>query len=163
MDEPGSDAYWMKAAVAEAERALELGEIPVGAVIVRQGRIIGRGCNRVETLHDPTAHAEILAIGAAAEASGYERLVDSAMYVTLEPCPMCAGAIVLARLPRLVFGTRDPKTGACGSLYDICRDPRLNHTVEVVPGVLGEECAALVRSFFRSLRERGNDRASKCE
>ena len=111
----------MKAALAEAERAFELGETQVGAIIVREGRIIGRGGNRIETLHDPTAHAEILAIGAATEATRYERLTDTVMYVTLEPCPMCAGAIVLARIPRLVYGASDPKAGACGSLYDICQ------------------------------------------
>jgi len=143
----------MKAALAEAQNALELGETPVGAVIVHGNRIIGRGCNRVGTLRDPTAHAEILAICAAAETTGYERLADTAMYVTLEPCPMCAGAIVLARVPRLVFGAADPKAGACGSLYDICRDARLNHMVEVVPGVLEGECGFILKDFFRTLRE----------
>lgn len=157
MEVPRTDEHWMKAALAEAEKALELGETPVGAVIVRDGRIIGRGGNRVETLRDPTAHAEILAIGAAAETTGYERLFDAAMYVTLEPCPMCAGAIVLARIPRLVFGASDPKAGACGSLYDICRDTRLNHTVDVVAGVLAEECAFFLKDFFRSIRERKRD------
>jgi len=154
MDIPGTDEYWMKAALAEAEKALELGETPIGSVIVRDGRIIGRGGNRVETLRDPTAHAEILAIGAAAETTGYERLVDATLYVTIEPCPMCAGAIMLARVPRLVFGAYDPKAGACGSLYDICRDTRLNHTVDVVSGVLAAECASILEIFFRALRER---------
>ncbi len=152
MDEIKTDAHWMKAALAEAERACELGEAPIGAVIVRDERIIGRGGNRIETLHDPTAHAEILAIGAAAEATGYERLTDTVMYVTLEPCPMCAGAIVLARIPRLVFGAFDQKAGACGSLYDICRDGRLNHTVDVTSGVCGDACSFLLKEFFRSLR-----------
>jgi len=144
----------MRLALAEAEKAYGLGETPVGAVVVNGGRVIGRGGNRVETLRDPTAHAEIIAIGAAAEHTGYERLTDSTMYVTLEPCPMCAGAIVLARIPRLVYGASDPKTGACGSLYDICRDGRLNHTVEVVRGVLELECSSILKDFFRSLRQK---------
>ena len=145
---------WMKRALAEAEKALELGEAPVGAVIVKDGMIIGRGGNRVETLKDPTAHAEIIAIGAAAETTGYERLIDTTMYVTLEPCPMCAGAIVLARIPKLVYGAADPKMGACGSVYDICRDRNLNHTVEVVTGIMNDECSGILRNFFRSLREK---------
>ena len=144
---------WMKRALAEAETAFELGEAPVGAVIVKDGVIIGRGGNRVETLKDPTAHAEILAIGAACEETGYERLVDTTMYVTLEPCPMCAGAIVLARIPRLVYGAADPKMGACGSIYDICGDGMLNHRVETVSGVLEQECSDILREFFRSLRK----------
>lgn len=152
MDVTRTDEHWMKAALAEAERALELGETPVGAVVVKEGRVIGRGGNRVETLRDPTAHAEILAIGAAAEATGYERLLDTTIFVTLEPCPMCAGAIVLARIPRLVYGAADPKAGSCGSVYDICRDGRLNHAVEVIPGVLGDECGFLLKDFFRALR-----------
>ncbi len=145
---------WMKQAIVEAEKARELDETPVGAVIIRDGMIIGRGHNRVETFKDPTAHAEIIAIGAAAEATGYERLENTVMYVTLEPCPMCAGAIVLARIPLLVFGTSDPKAGACGSLYNICRDERLNHYVEVVSGILEHECAAMLKEFFASLRKR---------
>ncbi len=161
MDEIKTDEFWMKAALAEAERALELGEAPIGAVIVREGRIIGRGGNRIETLHDPTAHAEILAIGAAAEATRYERLTDTVMYVTLEPCPMCAGAIVLARVPKLVFGAVDPKAGACGSLYDICRDGRLNHTVDVTSGVCADACSFLLKEFFRSLR--AAKRGGSCE
>ena len=155
MENERTDEQWMKLALGEAERAFELGETPVGAVIVRDGRIIGRGGNRVESLRDPTAHAEILAIGAAAEATGYERLVDATLYVTLEPCPMCAGAIVLARIPRLVFGAHDPKAGSCGSLYNICGDPRLNHTVEVISGVCAEEASSILKEFFRSLRGRG--------
>jgi len=146
------DEKWMRLALSEAEKAAELGEIPVGAVIVANGVVIGRGGNRVETLKDPTAHAEIIAIGAAAETTGYERLVDSTIYVTLEPCTMCAGAIMLARIPTLVFGAADPKTGACGSLYDICHDNRLNHYVTVRSGVLERECSALIRRFFRELR-----------
>ena len=152
--------HWMKFALREAEAARELGETPVGAVIVKDGRIIGRGGNRVATFRDPTAHAEIIAIGAAAETTGYERLVDTTIYVTLEPCPMCAGAIVLARIPFLVYGAVDPKAGAVGSVYDICRDGNLNHRVEVTTGVLASECSGILSGFFRSLRERRNGMAS---
>ena len=143
----------MKLALAEAGKALELGEAPVGAVIVKNGAVIGRGGNRDETLKDPTAHAEIIAIGAAAETTGYERLVDTVMYVTLEPCPMCAGAIVLARIPVLVYGASDPKMGACGSIYTICGDRTLNHIVDVTAGIMEAECSAILREFFKSLRE----------
>ncbi len=151
------DEYWMKQALVEAEKAYNLDETPVGAVIVKDGRIIGRGGNRVETLHDPTAHAEILAIGAACETTGYERLLDTVMYVTLEPCPMCAGAIVLARIPRLVFGAFDQKRGACGSHLDLCKDEMLNHRVSVTANVLEYECAALLNGFFRKLRSRNRE------
>ena len=143
---------WMRQAYIEAQKAFELGETPVGAVIVQDGRIIGRGGNRVETLKDPTAHAEILAIGAACQATGYERLLDTVMYVTLEPCVMCAGAIVLARIPLLVWGADDPKRGACGSHYNICRDETLNHRVEVVSGIMQEECSDILKEFFRRAR-----------
>ena len=146
--------HWMKRAFAEAEKALELCEAPVGAVIVKDGAIVGRGGNRVETLKDPTAHAEIIAIGAAAETTGYERLVDTTMYVTLEPCPMCAGAIVLSRIPRLVYGASDPKMGACGSVFDICRSTKLNHRVEVEHGVMEGECSSILTAFFQSLRNK---------
>ena len=151
---------WMKLALSEAEKALELGEIPVGAVIVKDGKVIGRGGNRVETFKDPTAHAEMIAIGAACETTGYERLIDSILYVTLEPCTMCAGAIVLARIPRLVYGTADPKMGACGSIYNICRDSALNHQVEIITGVMEDECSAILSEFFRSLREKKQSAAS---
>ena len=144
----------MKYALREAEKAYDLDEAPVGAVIVRDDAIVGRGYNQVVTLGDPTAHAEVIAIGAAAEQTGFERLTDCTMYVTLEPCPMCAGAIVLARLSRLVYGAPDPKMGACGSLYDICRDERLNHRLEVVSGVLTNECSGFLKAFFRELRQR---------
>ena len=144
----------MKLALAEAGKALENGEIPVGTVIVRDGKVIGRGGNRVEKLKDPTAHAEIIAIGAACEETGYERLIDSIMYVTLEPCPMCAGAIVLARIPKLVHGVSDPKAGACGSIYNICSDASLNHRVEVVSGIMEKECSGILREFFKTLRNR---------
>ena len=144
----------MKFAFTEAEKAFELGESPVGAVIVKDGAIIGRGGNRVVTLKDPTAHAEIIAIGAAAETTGYERLIDCVMYVTLEPCPMCAGAIVLARIRGLVYGASDPKMGACGSLYNICHDSRLNHSVDVTAGVMEGESSTILNAFFRSLRKK---------
>jgi len=119
---------------------------------VHQGRIIGRGTNQVERLQDPTAHAEILAIGAAASAMDSWRLEEAVLYVTLEPCAMCAGAIVLSRLSRLVFGASDPKSGACGSLLNIVQDARLNHQVELVGGVLEAECGSLLRAFFREIR-----------
>jgi tRNA(adenine34) deaminase len=160
MENIKNDEYWMNLAYAEAEKAFELGEIPVGVIIVKDDRVIGRGGNRVETLRDPTAHAEIIAIGAAAETTGYERLLDTMMYVTLEPCPMCAGAIVLSRIPRLVYGAVDPKMGACGSRYDICRDPALNHMVEVSAGILKDKCSCILQDFFRTRRnERRGARA----
>ena len=152
MDNHKTSEYWMKYALNEAVKALELGETPVGAIIVKEGKIIGRGGNRVETLKDPTAHAEIIAIGAASEETGYERLVDSTMYVTLEPCPMCAGAIVLARIPRLFYSAADRKMGSCGSVYDICRDKRLNHQVEIISGIMEYECSIIMSEFFKSLR-----------
>ena len=144
----------MRVALEEAEQARVLGETPVGAVIVKDGKVIGRGGNRVEALKDPTAHAEIIAIGAACETTGYARLIDSIMYVTLEPCPMCAGAIVLARIPRLVYGAADPQAGACGSIYDICRDDCLNHKVEVIFGIMKDECSSILQNFFKTLRNR---------
>ncbi len=153
MDEPKSHEFWMKHAFTEAEKALELGETPVGAVIVKEGKIIGRGGNRVETFKDPTAHAEMIAIGAACDTTGYERLIDTVMYVTLEPCVMCSGGIVLARIPRLVYGAKDPQRGACGSHYNICRDRSLNHTTNVISGIMEKECSAILQEFFNSLRK----------
>ena len=145
----------MQAALDEALAADEAGEVPVGAVVVREGRIIGRGHNQRETLHDPTAHAEMLAITAAASHLGDWRLSGCTLYVTLEPCAMCAGAIVLARVDRLVFATDDPKTGACGSLYTITTDPRSNHQVSVTRGVMEGPCAAVLRDFFARQRSLG--------
>jgi len=145
----------MQAALEEALAADEAGEVPVGAVVVREGRIIGRGHNQRETLHDPTAHAEMLAITAAASHLGDWRLSGCTLYVTLEPCAMCAGAIVLARVDRLVFATDDPKTGACGSLYTITTDPRSNHQVSVTRGVMEGPCAAVLRDFFARQRSLG--------
>jgi tRNA(adenine34) deaminase len=143
----------MKAALVEAERALDEGEVPVGAVVVLDGRIIGRGHNQVESLGDPTAHAEILAIGAACRSLGAPRLTGACIYVSMEPCAMCSGAMVLARLRRLVFGCRDPKSGYAGSLGCIVDDPALNHRVHVASGVLEEACASIVSSFFARLRD----------
>ncbi len=143
----------MEDALAEARRALESADVPVGAVVVREGRIIARGRNQREQLQDPTAHAEMIAITAAAAAVGHWRLEGCTLYVTLEPCAMCAGAVVLARIPRLVFGAYDEKAGACGSLFEISRDPRLNHRAETVGGVLAGPCAQLLREFFRMRRD----------
>jgi len=148
---------WMGLAIAEAEEAVREGEVPVGAIIVHEGRVIGRGHNRTEALQDPTAHAEILAIGAAAEALGSWRLEGATLYVTLEPCFMCAGAIVLARIDRLVFGTTDPKAGACVSLAGVVRDPRLNHRADVLHGIREIECRDLLETFFLKKRKRGRD------
>ncbi len=142
----------MEAALAEARAAASDGEVPVGAVVVYEGRVIGRGRNRTESAQDPTAHAEILAIGAAAQALKSWRLDGCSLYVTLEPCHMCAGAIVLARIDRLVYGARDPKAGACGSLAMVPQDLRLNHRAEVIPGLLAEECGAVLEAFFRGRR-----------
>ena len=147
-----TDVRWMRLALAEAEAAAEKDEVPVGAVIVQGDRVIGRGHNQVETLSDPTAHAEIIAIGAAGSFLKSWRLEDATMYVTLEPCAMCAGAIVLARVKRLVYGARDPKAGACGSVMSVIDNPRLNHRVSVESGALAEECGALLSEFFERKR-----------
>jgi tRNA(adenine34) deaminase len=144
---------FMREALKEAGVSAQLGEVPVGAVIVRDNTIIGRGHNLRESLQDPTAHAEILAIREAAEFQNAWRLENSLMYVTIEPCPMCAGAIVLARIPVLVFGAGDPRAGACGSIMNIVQDSRLNHWVEIISGVLEEECSDLIRDFFQQLRK----------
>lgn len=144
----------MRAALAQAEAAAARGEIPIGAVIVRDGELLSAGYNLRETEHDPTAHAEMVAIRRAAQRLGAWRLTGSTLYVTIEPCPMCAGALVMARIDRLVYGALDPKAGAVDSLYDIVRDERLNHRMAVTAGVLQEECAALMQAFFRRLRER---------
>jgi tRNA(adenine34) deaminase len=147
------DEKWMRVALQEARLALKKKEVPVGAVVVYQDKIIGRGHNQTETLNDPTAHAEILAVGAAANYLNSRRLSEAVLYVTLEPCAMCAGAIVLARMKKLVFGAFDPKAGACSSLYNFVQDKRLNHQVEVVPEVLKEDCSSLLQAFFKELRE----------
>jgi tRNA(adenine34) deaminase len=149
------DRRFMQEAIELARRALDAEDVPVGALVVYQGRVIGRGCNQREKLQDPTAHAEMLALTAAAEYIGHWRLEDCTLYVTLEPCPMCAGAIVQARVSRLVYGASDDKAGACGSLYEITRDFRLNHQVETIAGVMAEPCAELLQAFFRRRRELG--------
>ena len=142
----------MEFALREAEQAFKRKEVPVGAIIVKDARIIGKGYNQIESLKDPTAHAEMIAITAAAMQVGDRRLEKCTLYVTLEPCPMCAGAVVLARLPRLVFGTADPKAGACTTLYQIPQDSRLNHQVDVKGNVLEAQCAALLKDFFSKVR-----------
>ncbi len=146
------DRRWMRLALAEAQRAYEAGEVPVGAVVVKNGQIVGRGHNQVERLADPTAHAEILAVSAACQTLGTKFLDGCTLYVTLEPCPMCAGALVWARLDRLVFGAFDEKAGAASTLYDIPRDTRLNHQIETVSGVEADAAADLLRAFFRQRR-----------
>ena len=148
------DRRWMRQALREAERAFEDGEVPVGAVVVKDGVLVGRGRNAVERLGDPTAHAEMLALSAACETVGSKFLDDCTLYVTLEPCPMCSGALVLSRLQRLVFGAFDEKFGASSTLYTIPQDPRLNHQVEVVSGVEADAAADLLRSFFQQRRSK---------
>ena len=149
------DRRYMQDAIELARKALETEDVPVGALVVHGERVIGRGFNQREKLQDPTAHAEMIAITAAAEYIGHWRLEDCTMYVTLEPCPMCAGALVQARVARLVYGAADGKAGACGSLFEINRDGRLNHQIETVAGVMAEPCAELLQAFFRRRRELG--------
>ena len=151
---------WMKMALWEAQRASEADEVPVGAVIVHDGEIIGRGHNQIEQLQDPTAHAEMIAITAAANYMHSRRLENCTLYVTLEPCPMCAGAIVLARIPTLVFSSYDLKAGACGTLYNIVEDRRLNHSVHVIGGICDRESEALVKGFFTKKRSFQRNRMS---
>jgi tRNA(adenine34) deaminase len=151
-DDPLDDREAMRAALAEASRALEHGDVPVGAVVVVDGQVVAARHNERELRQDPTAHAEILALSDAAAALGTWRLDRATLVVTLEPCPMCAGALVAGRVGRLVFGADDPKAGACGSLYNLCVDPRLNHDVPLASGVLGAECGALLTSFFATRR-----------
>jgi tRNA(adenine34) deaminase len=147
--------HWMRRALLEARQAADEGEVPVGCVVVHEGRVIGRGHNRVEALQDPTAHAEILALTAAASTLGSWRLAGAEIYVTVEPCIMCAGALLLARIDRLYFGSPEPKFGACGSLVDAPNLAGLNHRMLVIPGILEEESAALMRDFFRERRRGG--------
>jgi len=146
------DDYFMSLALREAERALQHDDVPIGAVVVRDGEVIGAGHNERELRQDPTAHAEVLALREAARAVGSWRVLDAVLYVTLEPCAMCAGAIVLARVPRVVFGCTDPKAGAAGSVLDVLAEPRLNHRPQVDGGLQAEACATLLRSFFASRR-----------
>jgi len=145
--------FFMRQALHEAEAAFEHGEVPVGAVVVKDNMVVGRGHNQMERLGDPTAHAEILAIGAAAEHFESWRLLGGTLYVTIEPCAMCAGASVLARIERIVYGAADPKFGGCVSVFRIPTEPRLNHRVELVGGILADEAAALMREFFVRQRE----------
>lgn len=147
------EEQWMEAALEEARAARDEGEVPVGAVAVLDGRILGRGRNRTVELQDPTAHAEMIALREAASSLGAWRLIGVTLYATLEPCAMCAGACVLARIDRLVYGAADPKAGMSGSLASIPDDPRLNHRVDIVSGVRAEECGDLLRDFFRSRRD----------
>lgn len=142
----------MRVALAQAERALDHGDVPIGAVVVVEDAVVASAANEREKASDPTAHAEVLALRAAAASTGSWRLAGATLYVTLEPCPMCAGAAVLARIDRLVYGPQDPRAGAAYSLYNIVQDPRLNHHVEVTTGVLEEDCARLLRSFFEDKR-----------
>src|SRR3712207_2925997 len=146
------DEYFMRLALREAERALEHDDVPIGAVVVRDGEVIGAGHNERELRQDPTAHAEILALREAARHLGSWRILESVLYVTLEPCAMCAGAIVLGRVPRVVYGTADPKAGAAGSVMNVLAEPRFNHRPAVLGGVLREECAALLVDFFAARR-----------
>lgn len=152
---------WMAAALDEARLASEHADVPVGAVVVFDGAVIATGHNRREVDQDPTAHAELIAVRAAASVLGSWRLDGCALYVTLEPCTMCAGALVLARLPLLVFGAHDPKAGAVGSLYDLAREPRLNHSVEVVTDVMAAECGTLLTTFFRAARARSREKGPR--
>ena len=146
------DEYFMRLAIREAERALGHEDVPIGAVVVRDGEVVGVGHNERELRQDPTAHAEVLALREAARAVGVWRVLDSVLYVTLEPCAMCAGAIVLARVPRVVYGCADPKAGAAGSVLDVLGEPRLNHRPAVAGGLLAAECAALLTDFFGARR-----------
>lgn len=146
--------YWMREAIREAKKAEAKREVPIGAVVVRGDEVIGRGHNLRETSLDPTAHAEMIAIREASESLQAWRLLDCRLYVTLEPCPMCAGAIVQARVPLVVFGTADPKAGCAGTLLNLLQEDRFNHRTDIVAGVLQEECAALLSDFFRDLRGR---------
>lgn len=153
MDLAAPHNKWMQAAIREAEKAYEIREVPVGAVVVKEGIIIGRGYNMTERLADPTAHAEMLALTAASQTLASKHLGGATMYVTLEPCPMCAGAIVLARLERLVFGAFDEKTGAASTLYNIPQDDRLNHRVDIISGVEADLCSSILTSFFDIIRQ----------
>lgn len=148
------DQNWMLEAIAEAKKAEQIGEVPIGCVIVRNNEIIGRGYNLRETRFDPTAHAEMVAIRDACDRIGAWRLLDCTLYVTLEPCPMCAGAIVQSRVNRVVYGTTDPKAGCAGTLMNLLQEPRFNHETELTSGILQPECAFLLTQFFRRLREK---------
>ncbi len=158
------DERYMFQAMDQAGIAEENGDVPIGCIIVHQGRVIAKAYNEREQLNDPTAHAEIIALTQAAEALGTWRLHGCTIYVTLEPCPMCAGALVLARMDRLVFGCSDPKTGSCGSIYNIVEDERLNHIIDVTRGVLSDQCSSQLSAFFQRRRiEKAQDKKSEPE
>ena len=150
------DEIFMSEALKEAEKAFDSNEVPVGAVIVHEGRIIARAHNQIKLLRDPTAHAEMIAITQAASYLASERLINTTMYATIEPCSMCAGALVLARVKRLVYGAGDPRTGACGSVFNVTDSKNLNHRIKATKGVLGKECAALMKEFFKEKRKKQN-------
>jgi tRNA(adenine34) deaminase len=154
----GKDEQFMKAALEEARKALEKEEVPIGAVLVANQQIIARGHNRSIILNDPSAHAEIIALRQGGKVLGNYRLTDTAVYVTVEPCIMCMGALVQARIKRLVFGARDPRAGAAGSVFDFSRDERLNHKIETAEGILEKECRTLIQSFFSSKRQKLSER-----
>ncbi|SFX31867.1 tRNA(adenine34) deaminase [Thermoactinomyces sp. DSM 45891] len=148
------EEFYMKMAIEEARKAEKIGEVPIGAIVVFQGEVVGRGYNLREKDQDPTAHAEMIAIQEAAERLGSWRLIDCDLYVTLEPCPMCAGAIIQSRIRRVIFGTLDPKAGCAGSLMNLLQDTRFNHQTEIQSGVLQQECSDLLTQFFRGIREK---------
>ena len=148
-----TDRQYMRLALEQARKASAREEVPIGAVLVRDNQVLAQAHNFRETWQDPTAHAEMVAIREAATQSGSWRLIDTTLYVTLEPCAMCIGAIILARIPRLVFGAMDPKAGACGSIFDLPKERKLNHRVEVIDGVLAQESQELLQTFFKSLRQ----------
>ncbi|SHI42533.1 tRNA-adenosine deaminase [Dethiosulfatibacter aminovorans DSM 17477] len=149
--------YFMKKAILEAEKAYDMDEVPVGAVVVKDGKIIGRGFNQKELAKDATKHAEILAINEACKTLNAWRLTGCTMYVTLEPCAMCAGALVNSRIDNLIIGARDPKTGACGSVFNIVNEEKLNHGINVEFGVMEDECSTMLKDFFKKLRSRDDD------
>ncbi|WP_425449449.1 tRNA adenosine(34) deaminase TadA [Dethiothermospora halolimnae] len=146
------DKYFMKMALNEAYKAYDIDEVPIGAVVVKDNKIIGRGYNLREKSKDPTTHGEIIAIREASKNLNGWRLIDCTIYVTVEPCPMCAGAILNSRIKRLVIGTDDPKMGACGSIIDITNNPKFNHSVDVTKGILKEQCSNIMKTFFKNLR-----------
>ncbi len=149
-----TDEHWMNMAYQRAQKAMECGEVPVGAVLVKNNQLIGEGYNQPITSHDPTAHAEVIALRVAGQAIKNYRLVDTIMYVTLEPCPMCASALVHARIAKVIFATQDERIGACGSIFDITNNALLNHRVEVESGMMAKECRELIQSFFIEKRKR---------
>jgi len=163
MDNPKDDERYMGVAIESAKIAEDNGDVPIGAVIVREGQIIAKAYNQREQLQDPTAHAEIIALTQAAASVENWHLDGCTMYVTLEPCCMCAGALVLSRMYRLVYGCSDPKAGACGSLYNIVTDERLNHRVEVTSGVLADQCSRQLQNFFQKKRRQNEARASNTQ